>query len=324
RLEALLGASGSGSLPEGLLELYGVPRGSGGELVPAKEAAKLVPTATTVSHLHSLLPAIKLNHPVLLVGETASGKSALVRYLAYLTHNPYVRINLKDMAEVSELVGSYHPTETGELVWKDGLLVEAMRKGWWVVLDEANLAGPGVLERLNQLLDRGGYLHLQEREGEDIKPHPNFRLFVTMNPTDYAGRNPMSPAFLNRFLIKWIEPLPEEELAEILVKEFGLPEDLARRAAQFHLRIRQLAERRHLGRTRAERFVYTIRDLQEVAAYLRKGPGEQEEMGRHLVRYIRDVHGGRLVSEEDRKIFEDLLKACFPKEWLEERDEGGI
>jgi len=278
----------------------------------------LILTPGTVGRLRSILPAIKLGHPVALVGETGTGKTALVRYLAHSTGHRYVRINLKDMAEVSELVGGYVPTEDGSLVWKDGLLVEGMKSGSWVVLDEANLAGPGVLERLNQLLDRGGYLELQERgeeDGQPIRPHSEFRLFVTMNPTDYAGRTALSPAFVNRFVVKWFDKPTERELVGILTEKYGVSEQVVESVVRLHENVANLAEHRELGRLRSERYVYTLRDLQAVMRRVRdraEGKGEAETMG-EAVSCVRDVYAARLSHQEDRDLFEQQMKVCFPQ-----------
>ena len=40
--------------------------------------------------------------------------------------------------------------EAGRLVFMEGVLVTAVRSGWWVVLDELNLAPTEVLEALNR------------------------------------------------------------------------------------------------------------------------------------------------------------------------------
>ena len=71
--------------------------------------------------------------------------------------------------------------------WVDGLLVRALRQGKWLVLDNANLCNPSVLDRLNALLEPNGYLSIHEHcdehgNAETVKPHPSFRLFMTMDP----------------------------------------------------------------------------------------------------------------------------------------------
>ena len=71
--------------------------------------------------------------------------------------------------------------------WVDSLLVKALKQGKWVILDHANLCNPSVLDRLNSLLEPSGYLSIHEHRSGDgsaqfVKPHPRFRLFMTMDP----------------------------------------------------------------------------------------------------------------------------------------------
>ena len=71
--------------------------------------------------------------------------------------------------------------------WMDGPLVTALQKGHWLVLENANLASPSVLDRLNSLLEPRGTLAINEHCNTDgspqvVHPHKNFRLFLTMDP----------------------------------------------------------------------------------------------------------------------------------------------
>ena len=50
------------------------------------------------------------------------------------------------------------------------------------VLDELNLAPSEVLEMLNRLLDDNRELMIPDTQ-EVIKPHPDFAVFATQNPT---------------------------------------------------------------------------------------------------------------------------------------------
>lgn len=75
----------------------------------------------------------------------------------------------------------------GNFEWVDGILIKALREGSWLVLDNANLCSPSVLDRLNSLLEPDGVLSINERRSSDgsaliIKPHPSFRLFMTSDP----------------------------------------------------------------------------------------------------------------------------------------------
>ena len=77
----------------------------------------------------------------------------------------------------------------GRFVWVDGPLVMAMQRGDWLVLDNANLCNPSVLDRLNPLLERGGKLQLPEcglqPDGSvrELQAHPAFRLMLCIDPS---------------------------------------------------------------------------------------------------------------------------------------------
>lgn len=90
--------------------------------------------------------------------------------------------------------------------FQEGQIPQAMRQGWWVVLDEVNLAEPQVLERLNPIIEQPSSLILTEGSGTifgagGIPISPGFHMFASMNPAEYAGRSVLSPAFRDRWLI---------------------------------------------------------------------------------------------------------------------------
>lgn len=93
----------------------------------------------------------------------------------------------------------------------ESCLPRAMRKGWWLLLDEMNLAEPQILERLNSALESPPTLVLSEGDGTvfgpggDVEVHERFRLFATLNPAEYSGRSVLSPAFRDRWSV-WHHP----------------------------------------------------------------------------------------------------------------------
>jgi hypothetical protein len=111
-----------------------------------------------------------------------AGKTSLVKYLALRTGHEFVRINNHAHTDVQEYLGTYVSNSMGNLVFQEGPLVTAVRKGHWVVLDELNLAPSEVLEMLNRLLDDNRELMIPDTQ-EVIKPHPDFAVFATQNPT---------------------------------------------------------------------------------------------------------------------------------------------
>ncbi len=54
------------------------------------------------------------------------------------------------------------PDSKGRLVFTEGVLVEAIKNGHWIILDELNLARSEILESLNRLLDDNKELFINE------------------------------------------------------------------------------------------------------------------------------------------------------------------
>lgn len=147
-----------------------------------------------------LTPSVKANlsnlargclsrkYPVLIQGPTSAGKTSMIEYLAKRTGHGFIRINNHEHTDLQEYLGGYMSNNDGALVFQEGVLVEALRKGYWVVLDELNFAPSDVLEALNRLLDDNRELFLAEKQ-DVIKPHPHFMLFATQNPAgQYSSR----------------------------------------------------------------------------------------------------------------------------------------
>lgn len=161
--------------------------------------------------------------PVLLEGPTSAGKTTLVEYIAARLGHRVVRINNHEHTDVQEYTGCYAPDENGNLAFQDGILVRALKRGDWVILDELNLAPSEVLEALNRLLDDNRQLYLAEIN-QVIKPHPSFRLFATQNPCGiYGGRKPLSRAFRNRFVELHMADIPNGEMTTILELRCACP-----------------------------------------------------------------------------------------------------
>lgn len=111
----------------------------------------------------------------------------------------------------------------GKLVFREGVLVQAMRNGHWIILDELNLAPTDVLEALNRVLDDNHELFIPETQ-ETVKAHPQFMLFATQNPPGaYGGRKLLSRAFRNRFVELHFTEIPANELEVILHQRCEIP-----------------------------------------------------------------------------------------------------
>ncbi|KAH3671433.1 hypothetical protein WICMUC_004613 [Wickerhamomyces mucosus] len=197
--------------------------------------------------------------PILVQGPTSSGKTSMIKYLADITGNKFVRINNHEHTDLQEYLGTYVSDDTGKLSFKEGVLVEALKKGYWLVLDELNLAPTDVLEALNRLLDDNRELFIPETQ-EVVHPHPDFMLFATQNPPGlYGGRKVLSRAFRNRFLELHFDDIPQDELEIILRERCQIAPTYAKRIVEVY---RQLSVQRQSSRLFEQKNSFaTLRDL---------------------------------------------------------------
>lgn len=194
-----------------------------------RKTAKFILTPSSTANLRRLALAIASGPwPILLEGPTSAGKTTLVEYIAARCGHHVVRINNHEHTDIQEYTGGFASDSGGSLSFQDGILVQALRQGHWVILDELNLAPSEVLEALNRLLDDNRELYLAE-VNETVKPHPGFRLFATQNPSGiYGGRKPLSRAFRNRFVEIHVGDIPGGELVSILEQRCDCPPSHAR------------------------------------------------------------------------------------------------
>ncbi|KAK6010863.1 hypothetical protein OSTOST_24070, partial [Ostertagia ostertagi] len=80
--------------------------------------------------------------------------------------------------------------------WIDSPFVRAYLDGHWLLIEDVNLCSAAVLDRLNSCLESDGRLVVSERQSsfEPLKPHPNFRAFLSMD----ARNGEISRAMRNR------------------------------------------------------------------------------------------------------------------------------
>jgi midasin len=241
--------------------------------------------------------------PVLIEGPTSSGKTSAVEHLARRTGHQFIRINNHEHTDIQEYIGSYvSDPVTGKLVFKDGLLVHALRYGHWIVLDELNLAPTDVLEALNRLLDDNRELVISETQ-EVVRPHPHFLLFATQNPPGlYAGRKVLSRAFRNRFLEVHFQDVPQAELESILCQRCRIAPSYGQRIVSV---FRELQKRRQTGRVfESKQGFATLRDLFRWAGRDAIGYQELAENGYMLL-------AERARRDEDKLVVKEVIETVM-------------
>lgn len=241
--------------------------------------------------------------PILIQGPTSAGKTSMIEYLANFTGNKFVRINNHEHTDLQEYLGTYVSGPDGKLRFQEGILVQAMRQGHWIVLDELNLAPTDVLEALNRLLDDNRELLIPETQ-EIVKPHENFILFATQNPPGlYGGRKVLSRAFRNRFLELHFDDIPEDELEFILQQRSRntSPPD-CRRIVNVYKELSRLRQTSRLFEQK-DSFA-TLRDLFRWA--LREAE-TREEIAAHGFMLLAE----RVRDEEERVAVKEIIEKVF-------------
>ena len=113
---------------------------------------------------------------------------AEITRLSRMLGNLFPHLGYSNIANGCEKIIQQSSKDTrARFEWVDGLLVRALKQGHWLVLENANLCNSSVLDRLNALLEPNGFLSVNEHCDPNgfahiVKPHPNFRLFLTIDP----------------------------------------------------------------------------------------------------------------------------------------------
>lgn len=160
----------------------------------------------------------------------------MISALAAASGHHLVRINLSDQTDISDLMGNDLPSRGEDNAdvssqatfrWCDGVLLKAIKRGDWVLLDELNLASQSVLEGLNSCLDHRASVYIPEL-GKSFDCPPSFRIFAAQNPlAQGGGRKGLPKSFLNRFTKVYVEALTRDDLLNIVSDQFpSVPKSL--------------------------------------------------------------------------------------------------
>ncbi|CAK1552224.1 unnamed protein product [Leptosia nina] len=270
-------------------------------------------TSTVRKNLRDIARIISLGRlPVLLQGDTSVGKTSLITYIAKASGNYCVRINNHEHTDLQEYIGSYATDANGSLVFKEGVLVEAMRKGYWIILDELNLAPSDVLEALNRVLDDNRELFIPETQ-EVVKADPNFMLFATQNPPGlYGGRKMLSRAFRNRFVELHFDEIPRSELDTILHQRCHVPPTYSKKMIEVMAELQ--VRRRGSAAVQGKDGFITLRDLFRWGQRYKHASNEITsttkfyDWDQHIADEGYLVLAGKVRQTDERKIIEEVLE----------------
>lgn len=178
--------------------------------------------------------------PVLLKGPTGTGKSRFVQHMASVLGRPLITVSCHEETSSTDLIGRFI-IKGAETTWIDGPLVTAVKTGAILYLDEMAEARPDVIVAIHPLTDHRRELYI-DKLGETIRADEDFMLVASFNPGYQRGYKELKPSTRQRFVgISFRYPEQEAE-ADILVKETGISDDLARQLVKVGSKIRNLKE----------------------------------------------------------------------------------
>jgi len=168
--------------------------------------------------------ALTEGESLMLIGDSGVGKSRLIQFLAQETNTPLMAPCGHAEMTVESLLGCMTAVN-GSTVWQDGVLPEAMKRGYWLMIEEINAIDPGTAKSLNEVIDNRSVTITIAGRPRTVKAAEGFRLICATNPPDnpiYKGIESMSFELMDRFdAVVWLDYLSPEKEAEVVKERSG-------------------------------------------------------------------------------------------------------
>lgn len=182
--------------------------------LPASQAPRII----EFPFFNRLRTASDRSWPVLLTGPAATGKTTAITVLAEqrgaVVHIQQCHRGLT----VEEVRGTRGLNEAGTTFEPGPLVCSLFDPKGWYFLDEINMADPGILSLLNNLMDGTGKLTIPET-GQVIARRPSWRFFGALNP-GYVATSELNQALRSRCVVIECDFLPAETEATLIAEKY--------------------------------------------------------------------------------------------------------
>jgi len=161
-------------------------------------------------------------YPVFITGLSGNGKTTMVEQACAKLKKKYIRVQITPETDEDDLIGGFRLVN-GETRWFDGPVIQAMKRGSVLTLDEID-RGSNKLMCIQGILEGKGYLI--KKTGEYVDPAEGFNVIATANTKgkgDDSGRymaaTILDDAFLERFPITVEQEYPSTSIETKIVKK---------------------------------------------------------------------------------------------------------
>ena len=182
--------------------------------------------------------AYKSKLPVMLKGPTGCGKTRFVQAMAYRLGLPLITVACHEDLSATDLIGRFL-LEGEETVWHDGPLTTAVRHGAICYLDEVVEARKDTIVCIHPLTDDRRVLPV-EKIGELLGAPDNFMLVISYNPGYQSVLKDLKQSTRQRFISLEFDYPPAEAEAQIVMREGGVQESIARDLVKIGEKVRNL------------------------------------------------------------------------------------
>ena len=171
-------------------------------------------------------------YPTFITGLSGNGKTLGVQQSCAELKREMIRVNITIETDEDDLLGGFR-LQDGETVWHDGPVVNAMKKGAVLLLDEIDLASNKIM-CLQPILEGNGIF--LKKIGQFVEPKDGFQIFATANTKGkgsddgrFIGTNILNEAFLERFPVTFEQAYPsakiETKILDNVMSHYGLKDN---------------------------------------------------------------------------------------------------
>jgi hypothetical protein len=159
-------------------------------------------------------------YPVFITGLSGNGKTLMVEQVCAELNRECIRVNISIETDDTDLLGSF-ALINGNTVYRDGPVIQAMKKGAVLLIDEVD-RGSNKLMCLQGILE--GKPYYNKKTGEVVSPVNGFTVIATANTKGRGSEEGrylsqvLDDAFLERFPITVEQEYPDAKTERKILK----------------------------------------------------------------------------------------------------------